>query len=258
MSKTDAKATSTKTASAKTASAKTASILSFKQNDLVTMQKKIGYTFKDIKLLERAFTHSSVDKDATKNYQSLEFLGDSILDFVVAKRLMEINPDAHEGSLTKLRASIVSKEPLAEEIKRLDLAKYLVVGKGENAEQISSTTKIMSDIFEAVIAAIYLDSGRIEDAEKFVLSKLAHMFNGACKHTLAPDHKTELNEYASRHDLKIEYVQVSKSGKPHEPVFDCKVRINGLDSGRGKGRSKKDAEQLAAKQALEHINKNQK
>ena len=226
-----------------------------KPNDLRTIEKKIGYEFKDKELLERAFTHASACGVATKNYQSLEFLGDSILDFVVAKRLMEINPDAHEGALTKNRAAIVSKEPLAEEIDRLDLAKYLIVGKGENLESISSQAKVKSDIFESIIGAIYLDSGSVVPCEKFVLAKLSDYFNGDSKHLGSHDFKTELNEYASRHELKIEYVLVATSGKPHEPIFDVEVKINGLDAGKGEGRSKKEAEQNAAKVALEHIKK---
>lgn len=226
-----------------------------KSNDIITIQKKIGYTFKDVSLLERAFTHSSANKSAKKNYQSLEFLGDSILDFIVAKRLMEINPDAHEGALTKLRASIVSKEPLAEEITRLDLAKYLVVGKGENASVISAQSKIMSDMFEAIVAAIYLDSGKIELAEKFVLTKLSDLFNGKSKHVQLADYKTELNEFSSRNDVKVEYNVIEQSGPAHDPTFVVEVKVNGFSSGTGKGKSKREAEQHAAKIALDGIKK---
>lgn len=222
-------------------------------NDLRTIEKKIGYEFKDKTLLERAFTHASADGDALKNYQSLEFLGDSILDFIVAKRLMEINPNAHEGALSKNRAMIVSKEPLADEIDHLGLAKFLIVGKGENHDAISSQSKVKSDIFESIIGAIYLDSKSVNPCEKFVLAKLADYFNGDNKHVGSHDFKTELNEYASRHELSVEYVLLSTSGKPHEPIFDMIVKINGLDAGKGEGRSKKEAEQNAAKMALEHI-----
>lgn len=226
-----------------------------KPNDLRTIEKKIGYEFKDKTLLERAFTHASADKNALKNYQSLEFLGDSLLDFIVAKRLMEINPDAHEGALTKNRAAIVSKEPLADEIDRLDLARFLIVGKGENLDYISAQSKIKSDIFESIIGAIYLDSNSIVPCEKFVLSKLASLFNGAVKHTLAHDFKTELNEFASKHELKVEYELVEQSGKPHAPTFVIAAKIDGLDAGKGEGKSKKEAEQNAAKVALSHIKK---
>lgn len=226
-----------------------------KQNDIRTIEKKIGYEFKDKELLERAFTHASASSLATKNYQSLEFLGDSILDFVVAKRLMEINPDAHEGTLTKNRAAIVSKEPLADEIDRLDLAKFLIVGKGESLESITAQAKVKSDIFESIIGAIYLDGKSIANCEKFVLAKLADYFSGNNKHVNTHDFKTELNEFASRHELAVEYALVSTSGKPHEPIFDMVVKINGLDAGKGEGKSKKEAEQNAAREALEHIKK---
>lgn len=226
-----------------------------KENDVQTIEKKLGYVFKNKALLVRALTHGSANRTATKNYQSLEFLGDSILDFVVAKRLMEINPDAHEGALTKLRSAIVSKEPLAEEVARLDLAKYLIVGKGENLASISSQPKIMSDIFEALVAAIYLDSKSIDVAERFILSKLADLFNGNSKHVLIADYKTELNEFSSRNDVSVNYVLLEQSGPPHDPTFVVEVKVNGFSSGRGEGKSKREAEQIAAKHALERIKK---
>lgn len=226
-----------------------------KENDVQTIEKKLGYVFKNKALLVRALTHGSANRTATKNYQSLEFLGDSILDFIVAKRLMEINPDAHEGALTKLRSAIVSKEPLAEEVARLDLAKYLIVGKGENLASISSQPKIMSDIFEALVAAIYLDSKSIDVAERFILSKLADSFNGNSKHVLIADYKTELNEFSSRNDVSVNYVLLEQSGPPHDPTFVVEVKVNGFSSGRGEGKSKREAEQIAAKHALERIKK---
>lgn len=226
-----------------------------KENDVQTIEKKLGYVFKNKALLVRALTHGSANRTATKNYQSLEFLGDSILDFIVAKRLMEINPDAHEGALTKLRSAIVSKEPLAEEVARLDLAKYLIVGKGENLASISSQPKIMSDIFEALVAAIYLDSKSIDVAERFILSKLADLFNGNSKHVLIADYKTELNEFSSRNDVSVNYVLLEQSGPPHDPTFVVEVKVNGFSSGRGEGKSKREAEQIAAKHALERIKK---
>lgn len=217
------------------------------------IEKIVGYTFKDRRLLERAFTHGSKDQSATKNYQSLEFLGDSILDFVIAKRLMEINPDAHEGALTRLRAQIVSKEPLAEEVAKLGLENYLIVGKGENAKAISNGQKTMSDIFEAVIAAIYLDSGSIDSAEKFILSKLADLLNGKGKHVGVDDYKSKLNEFASRNDVAVSYEELKRTGPAHNPTFVVEVKVNTFVAGVGEGKTKREAEQIAAKQALEKI-----
>ncbi len=221
-----------------------------KDNDIITIQKKIGYTFKNLNLLERAFTHGSYSKNAQENYQSLEFLGDSILDFVVAKRLMEINPNAHEGTLTKLRAQIVSREPLAKEVEHLDLVRFLIVGKGENKEYIIAQEKIKSDIFESIIGAIYLDSGKIELAEKFVLSKLAPLFDGSAKHPNGIDFKSRLNEYASKHDVKVEYVLISAVGEAHCPTFTCEVKVDSTTLGKGVAKTKREAEQQCAKQAL--------
>lgn len=217
------------------------------------IEQILGYKFLDRRLLERAFTHGSKDQSATKNYQSLEFLGDSIVDFIVAKRLMEINPDAHEGALTRLRAQIVSKEPLAEEVGKLGLEKYLIVGKGENAKAISNGQKTMSDIFEAVIAAIYLDSKSIDVAESFILSKLADLFNGKGKHVGVDDYKSKLNEFASRNDVAVSYEELRRTGPAHNPTFVVEVKVNTFVAGVGEGKSKREAEQLAAKQALEKI-----
>lgn len=226
-----------------------------KDEIILEIENIIGYTFKNKALLVRAFTHGSASKEATENYQSLEFLGDSILDFVVAKRLMKINPDAHEGALTRLRASIVSKEPLAEEVKKLSLEKYLIVGKGENLAYISSQSKIMSDIFESIIGAIYLDSDSIEAVEKFVFDKLKDLFNGKCKHVGADDYKSRLNEFASRNDVGVSYEELERTGPAHNPTFMVEVKVNTFVAGVGKGKTKREAEQNAAKEALERIEK---
>lgn len=225
-----------------------------KENDIRTIERKIGYTFKNKGLLERAFTHSSATREATKNYESLEFLGDSLLDFVVAKRLMMENPDAHEGALTSRRAEIVSQEPLEKAIERLDLSKFLTVGKGESVQGITSHTKVKSNLFEAIVGAIYMDCGRLEDAENFIISKLRDHFDGSVKHEGSGDFKTELNEFASKHKIRVEYVLVEQSGPPHDPIFKVEVKMDGVVAGVGKGHSKKLAQQEAAEMAMRHIN----
>ena len=218
------------------------------------IEKKIGYTFKNKALLVRAFTHSSASKIATENYESLEFLGDSILDFIVAKRLMLENPNAHEGALTQRRADIVSQEPLENSIEKLDVAKYLIVGKGEKLKNIIEHTKVKSNLLEAIVGAIYLDSGSVESAEKFIFMALKSHFDGSVKHVEECDYKSELNEFVTRHKLNVEYNVVEKSGAPHDPTFVVDVLIDGVTAGRGKGKSKKAAEQGAAQIALNHIN----
>ncbi len=225
-----------------------------KSNDIVTIEKKLGYAFKNKALLERAFTHSSVTRDAQKNYESLEFLGDSILDFVVAKRLMEENPDAHEGALTHRRAEIVSQEPLEKAVDRLGIAAFLIVGKGENVDNITLHTKVKSNMFEAVVGAIYLDSGSMDEAERFILSKLRDHFDGSYKHGDSKDFKTELNEYASKRKIKVKYRLVEQTGASHDPRFTVEVSLDGKAMGKGTASSKKGAEQLAASEAIASVN----
>ncbi|MBD5092146.1 MAG: ribonuclease III [Clostridiales bacterium] len=221
---------------------------------IAEIENKIGYVFKDKRMLVRAFTHGSASKDALCNYQSLEFLGDSILGFVVAKRLMLENPNAREGVLTHRRAEMVSKESLEKAIEPLGVSKYLIVGKGEKVSQIINHTKVQSDLFESIVAAIYLDSKSVDEAEKFILAMLKHHFDGSVKHAEERDYKTELNEFATRHKLQVEYVEIERSGSPHDPTFVMDVKIDGVTSGRGKGKNKRSAQQAAAQVALKHIN----
>lgn len=223
-------------------------------NDVIkVIEKKISYTFKNKTYLKRAFTHSSASRSATENYESLEFLGDSILSFVVAKRLMIENPNAHEGALTQRRSEIVSQEPLDAAIEKLGVARYLCVGKGESLKSIIGHTKVKSNLFEAIVGAIYLDSGDIDCAEKFILLALKDHFDGSAKHKEEHDYKSELNEFATRNKVEVKYSVVGTSGAPHDPTFVVDVLIDGLSAGRGKGKTKKSAQQYAAKIALEHI-----
>ncbi len=220
---------------------------------IAAIENTIGYVFRDKSILIRAFTHSSASKVATENYESLELLGDSILDFIVAKRLMIENPNAHEGALTQRRSEIVSQEPLERAMETLGLARYLVVGKGEKLESIIRHTKVASNLFEAIVGAIYMDSGSVDRAEEFICTALKPYFDGSVKHEEERDFKTELNEFATRHKLSVQYVTVETNGAPHEPTFVIDVLIDGVCAGRGKGKNKKSAQQQAAGVALEHI-----
>jgi len=228
---------------------------SFRLTDkaVAVIEEKIGYVFKDKALLNRAFTHSSAAHEATVNYECLEFLGDSILDFIVAKRIMLENPNAHEGTLTHRRAEIVSQEPLDEAIGALDIAKYLIVGKGESVNSIISNTKVKSNLFESIVGAIYLDSRDVNFCENFIVKALKSQFDGSAKHKTESDFKTALNEYATKHKFQIKYVTVEKSGEPHQPTFVVEVHVDGEPVGKGVGKSKKAAEQNAAEVALEHF-----
>ncbi|MCQ2409433.1 MAG: ribonuclease III [Clostridia bacterium] len=224
------------------------------EKEIKEIEKIIGYEFKDKTLLKRAFTHSSVSSVNTENYQSLEYLGDAILDFVVAERLMEIHPDADEGELTVLRSEIVSKEPLAKVIGDHKLNIYLDVKKGEDVKSIRSGKKVMSDIFEAVTAAIYYDSKNLDEVKKFVLSKLASTFNELNVTDKNENYKSLLKEYCDKHKLdQPDYPPVSESGPDHNKIFTVACLIGGDKFGEGSGHSKKEAEQHAAEAAYNRI-----
>lgn len=217
--------------------------------EISPIEKKIGYEFNDGALLVRAFTHGSAESAPEKNYQSLEFLGDSILSFVIAKRLTELYPKANEGLLTKMRACIVSEQPLADAVTALGISEYLITGEGEKKMNVASHDSVKSDIFEAVTAAIYLDGG-FEAAEKFVLSALDGEIAAAKAETKTSDAKSLLNEYAMKRGMSVEYKETERDGEPHCPVFAYTAVVDGAPCGRGRGNSKREAQQQAAAAAL--------
>ncbi len=220
--------------------------------DFGEIEKRIGYTFRNKELLQRALTHASATKFGGVSYQNLEFLGDSIIGFSVAKRLLELYPEADEGELTKMRAAIVSRQPLADEVDRLGLTEFVIVGKGENKSRIMGQTKMRSDIFESVTAAVYLDCASFDVVDSFVLSSLSEAFDAVAAE-FSDDYKSELNELAAKRGLAVEYFEISVSGPAHNPEFEYGVKINGVQRGIGKGGKKSLAQQLAAKQALNNL-----
>lgn len=216
------------------------------------LEEKIGYRFQDKKLLERAITHSSYANEGKKNGKNnerLEFLGDSVLSLVVAKHLFLRYKDIPEGELTKLRANLVCERALDEFAKKIDLGSYLLLGKGEEMTGGRKRPSILSDAFEAVIAAIYLDGG-FEEAERFVLSFIPKELDVKSTNKLA-DYKTALQEIIQQNrEEKIEYVMVSEKGPDHAKIFTFEVMLNSNVIGKGEGSSKKQAEQNAAREAL--------
>lgn len=219
------------------------------------IESKIGYTFKDDTLLTRALTHGSAESDPNKNYQRLEFLGDSIVDFIVAKHLMEIYEAESEGALTRMRSAIVSEQPLADAMTALGIAQNLIVGSGEKKQGIAELDSIKADLFEAITAAIYLDSGSIEASQTFVLTALNAAFASSDKAKKMSDPKSEINEYAAKHSVEAEYVELEKSGPAHDLYFKYCVKINGDVMGEGEGKTKREAQQNAASNAIKSISK---
>lgn len=215
------------------------------------LQNNIGYHFKNLQLLSRALTHSSYANEynlAAGDNERLEFLGDSVLGFITAEYLFSNHRDFPEGELTKLRAYAVCETSLYSYAQEIELGKYLKLGKGEERTGGRERPSVLSDAFEAVIAAIYLDGG-MDEAKKFVLRFVVPYVEA--KPTFK-DYKTALQEVVQQnHGEALEYVLVSESGPDHNKRFEIEVHLNSNVLGRGVGGSKKKAEQNAAKEALE-------
>ena len=216
------------------------------------IEEAIGYTFKDGALLERAFTHPSASPSKGGNYQDLEFLGDSVVGFVTAERLFLLYPDAGEGKLTKMRACVVSESPLAGAVERLGVADEMLLGENESKHGVYAHASVMCDLFEAITAAIYLDGG-MEEAKAFVLRALEEELAGAWDALRRTDAKSRLNEYAMQKGVSLRYIEEEKRGEQHSPVFRFSVCLGEERMGEGEGRSKREAQQLAASRTLDML-----
>ena len=218
------------------------------------LEKKIGYNFKDKSLLNVALTHSSYANEHKSKHikynERLEFLGDAVLSIVVSDYIFKHCPELPEGELTMLRASLVCEKSLFEFAKIIDLGKYLVLSKGERNNGGAERPSILSDAFEALIAAIYIDGG-IEPAKKHILNFVVPSIKNSKKKSVR-DYKTTLQEIIQKNPgERLEYVLVSESGPDHDKHFVVEVHLNSNIIGKGGGRSKKEAEQQAAREALE-------
>ena len=219
-----------------------------------TLEEKMGYAFQDSALLENALTHSSRANESRGKLLSnerLEFLGDSILGMVVADHLYRNHSDMPEGELTRTRAALVCEESLVEVARELELGKYLHLGKGESTGGGRERPSIQADAVEAVLAAIYLDGG-IGSARKFIQRYiLSREIAGLAKPL---DHKTALQELVQRENGQVlQYRLVGEEGPDHNKRFFVEVDLNGKSVGSGSGRSKKEAEQMAAAAAIEAL-----
>lgn len=216
-------------------------------------ENKIGYTFRNKELLHEALSHSSYANEnrhhGRHSNERLEFLGDSVLSIVVSEHLFNHFKHLPEGELTKIRASLVCEKALFEFSKKIDLGQYLLLGKGEENSGGRERPSIVSDAFEAVIAAIFLDGG-MQAAEKYVLSFIPKNLDSNSAKALQ-DYKTMLQEIIQRNpEERVEYVLADQIGPDHDRKFVVNVCLNSNVIGRGEGHSKKQAEQAAAKEAL--------
>ena len=214
---------------------------------------KIRYYFNDKELLIEALSHSSYANEKRKGRNSnerLEFLGDSVLSIVVSQYLFEHFTHLPEGELTKIRASLVCEKSLYEFAKQIDLGEHILLGKGEENTGGRERVSILADAFEAVIAAVFLDGG-LEAAKRHILKFIPKDIDDRNPVSFS-DHKTILQEIIQKNpEEKVEYKLVGQSGPDHNKAFKVQVRLNSNVIGTGIGRSKKEAEQMAAKEALE-------
>lgn len=219
---------------------------------LQKLETVIGYTFKNKKYIEVAVTHSSYAneiKKGSQNNERQEFLGDAVLSIVVSDYLFRRFHLA-EGDLTRLRAGLVCEKSLCEFARQIGLGDYLLLGKGEEQNGGADRPSILADAFEAVIAAIYLDGG-LEAARAFVHPFISDTLGGEHEGNFR-DYKTLLQEIVQQNpEESVVYVLVGESGPDHDKCFDIEVHLNSNVIGRGSGRSKKTAEQAAAKEALQ-------
>ncbi len=226
-------------------------------NAFKEFQEIIGYRFTDERYLKLALTHSSyANENKGKNVQyneRMEFLGDSVLGLVVSRYIFENFPKLPEGKLTKMRAAVVCERSLWECAVNIDLGNYLILGRGEENMGGRTRMSILADAFEALIAAIYLDSG-IETVREWVLGQLYETIMAASRGKMFKDYKTEFQEVAQENgDVSIRYEVVSENGPDHNKSFVVDVFLNDKKMGSGEGSSKKKAEQQAAQNALIHL-----
>ncbi len=216
--------------------------------------KAVGYTFKNELLAKEALTHSSYANEYNvRSYERLEFLGDSILSLVVSDYLYKNYPEKPEGELTKVRAASVCERSLFEVAKKLSLGQFLFLNKGEEATGGRERISILADIVEATIAAIFLDSD-LSTAREWIIKNLMFVIDKAVAGKAFKDYKTELQELAqSGATEKISYRLVNETGPAHSKSFECEVLSGDRVIGSGIAGSKKEAEQLAAKAALEAL-----
>jgi ribonuclease-3 len=222
----------------------------------VQLEKTVGYRFRDRAFLEEALTHRSHANEVQGDLdnQRLEFFGDSILGFLISHLLFSRFPDAREGELTHMRAALVDEARLSAIALNLGIGPYLLLGKGEEKSGGRDKRSILADAYEALIAAIFLDGGVA--AVRAVIEGHFAAFLGefAASGVNSKDYKTELQEYTQANSASTpEYELTAAEGPDHDKVYRFSVMVNGVSAGTGEGKSKKEAQQAAAREALEFL-----
>lgn len=222
--------------------------------ELTNLEQKINYTFKNKPLLETAVTHKSYSHEYNvENNERLEFLGDTILNMTVTEYIFSNPKHISEGNMTKIRSEIICEDCLYEAACKIGYGEDMLLGCGEEKTGGRNKPSILSDAFEAITAAIYLDGG-IEYAKKFVLDNLTNYIDDAIAKIGRKDCKTALQEILQEDgEIKIEYVVIKEKGPEHDKIYEVVVKANDKILGQGTGKNKKEAEQEAAKDAMKML-----
>ncbi len=227
-----------------------------RKKDLHELERIIGYRFKNIVFLNTAMTHSSFGNGQEVEFQHnerMEFLGDSILSLIISLHLFNNITDMTEGQLTRARANIVCEQSLANAAASINLGAYIYMSKGEENTGGRERVSILADAMEALIASVYLDGGFLS-AEKFVLSIMKDIIESSIDNKIFNDYKSFFQEYTQKNNLgPIKYLQTSETGPDHLKKFSMALLLGGKVVGTGKGNSKKDAQQSAAKNAIDNM-----
>jgi ribonuclease III len=221
------------------------------------LEKAIGYSFRKPAVLKRALTHKSYANErklsAEEHNERLEFLGDAVLELAVSELLMKRYPDFSEGELSKMRAAIVNEKQLAALARSFRLGDFLYLGRGEEQTSGREKSSLLADAYEAVLGGIYLDRG-FKKASRVIEEHYARLLEETPPHAFYQDYKTELQERCQSLFRAIpRYRLIAERGPDHDKVFDVEIYIRNEMMGQGTGRSKKEAEQEAAKEALERL-----
>jgi len=230
-------------------------------DEVFPLQKTLGYTFSDIRLLNKALTHKSYVNERSeflKHNERFEFLGDSVLDVLVSDYLVSEFSDYAEGTLSKIRAAVVNETCLADLARKIELGKYLLLGKGEDFSGGRNKSSILADAFEAVAGALFRDGG-LESASQVFLPLLKGEISNFSHSWDFRDFKSELQEYTqNKWVCTPNYKVVNELGPDHAKEFEVTVTIKSQVKGQGSGSSKKEAEQAAAKMAMEKFSESSK
>ena len=220
------------------------------------LEERIGYRFRDRGLIARALTHSSYAHEMRskgidcRDNERMEFLGDSVLSLVTSEYLFSAHPEMPEGDLSRVRAAAVCEKALCEFAHEIDLGDHILLGHGEDMNRGRERASILSDAFEALLCAIHLDGG-LDSVKTFLLPLVSRKIRDIKTQGSSVDYKTALQQIIQQAQGEVlHYVVVGQRGPSHMPVFDVEARLNSNVIGRGSAQSKREAEQLAAREAL--------